>query len=157
REGQDLERHAPAERDLDGLIDNPHAAPANLAYQAKVTQGAFRLDLWIVRGGYMEDLDRGQHGPQNGGELRIAPGILLDLRLLAGAEPFEDLIDDLAHESFRRGVLHLEDVAHSCASVMPPSNRIRCSRSSARPFRLLAVAGSTPRRHATSALESPSK
>ena len=38
-EGQDLEGDAPAERDLLGLVDHTHAAPAHLAEDAEVAEG----------------------------------------------------------------------------------------------------------------------
>ena len=41
---QDLQRHAAAERDLLGLVDDPHAAPADLADDAEIAQHA-RADL----------------------------------------------------------------------------------------------------------------
>src|SRR5207247_4702407 len=107
--------------------------------------------------GQVHDLERRQHLPQDGGQLRVLPGVLLDLRPFAAAQPLEEIIDDVPHEGFRRGALQLEAIAHSCDPVRPASNRIRCSRSIARPCRLLAVAGSMARRQATSWLDSPSK
>jgi hypothetical protein len=41
-EREDLQRHPPAQRQLLGLIDDAHAAPAHLAEQAKVPQAAAR-------------------------------------------------------------------------------------------------------------------
>ena len=36
--GQDLQRHVPAQRDLFGLVDDPHAAAADLAQDAVIAQ-----------------------------------------------------------------------------------------------------------------------
>src|SRR5262245_13043070 len=44
RKGKNFERYAPAERDLDGLVDDPHAAPADFTHDSKVAQRGFRLD-----------------------------------------------------------------------------------------------------------------
>ena len=40
--GQDLQRHPPAQRLLLGLVDDPHAAPADLAEQPELAQPAGR-------------------------------------------------------------------------------------------------------------------
>jgi hypothetical protein len=45
RERQDLQGHAAAERNLYGFVNHAHAAPADLANQAVVTQRGFGLDL----------------------------------------------------------------------------------------------------------------
>ena len=36
--GQDLQRHVPAQRDLFGLVDDPHAAAADLPQDAVIAQ-----------------------------------------------------------------------------------------------------------------------
>ena len=38
RERQDLQGHAPAQRDLLGLVDDAHAAPADFPQQTKIAQ-----------------------------------------------------------------------------------------------------------------------
>jgi hypothetical protein len=56
-EREDLERDAPAERDLLGLIDDPHSAPAHLAQQAKVAQLAdARRGIVVLLGAHPDQL-----------------------------------------------------------------------------------------------------
>ena len=52
RERQDLERDPPPERDLLGLVDDAHPAPADLAQEAKVAQladASWRFVRLVVR------------------------------------------------------------------------------------------------------------
>src|SRR5262249_61199530 len=43
-EGEDFESYPAAERDLHGLVNNAHAAAADLAHDAEVAQGGLRLN-----------------------------------------------------------------------------------------------------------------
>jgi hypothetical protein len=45
-EGQHLQRDHAIERNLDGLVDDAHAATADFAHDEEVAQGAWRLGLW---------------------------------------------------------------------------------------------------------------
>ncbi len=140
--GQDLERHLAAQADLLGLVDHPHAAPADLAEDAVIAQppllarGWGRRGLRAVRPGVAVDrqvlLDHHQGRQQLAdlvGQLGVAGGQVLDARPLAGPEPRQERLgDDL------EGVAIDGRVAHGHSSEIAPGKaaRISLSRSSAR-------------------------
>ena len=54
----------------------------------------------MARGGYVECRKRRQHVTENRGELGVTLGILLDFRPFAVGQPFQEGINDFAHERF---------------------------------------------------------
>src|SRR5262249_34328603 len=71
-----LQGHAAAQRDLLGLIDDPHSAPADLADDAELAQGRRRRPERVE---VPEELEHGEDLGQDGGDLRIAAGQLGDV------------------------------------------------------------------------------
>ena len=101
--GQDLEGHAAAQRDLLGLVDHPHPAPADLADDPVVADlsqsrdGGRRLGC-LVAGVALDllDLDQGrEHLADLLGHLRQAVDVLLQARPLAAAIPLGELLGEL--------------------------------------------------------------
>src|SRR5262249_41019858 len=146
---------AAIQRNLLCLIDDAHAAAADFAEEAKVAEHAFGLvgAAFAVRHignvphtARAQQLQGGEHLPKNRRQLRMSGGIFFHLGPLATLDAVEEFIDNLAHESLRGGVFHLLRVVHDSDSIMPPSKRILWSRSIARPWRLLAVFGSSSSR-----------
>jgi hypothetical protein len=104
-EGQHLQCHRPAERDLLRLVDDPHAAATNLAEDAEVPQGAchghFRRRSRQVPGpghGAVQQPQGSQDLPQHQGRLRVAGHVLLDVRPLAPLLPPQELVRHLAYQ-----------------------------------------------------------
>jgi hypothetical protein len=104
--GQHLESDAPAEGLLLGLVDDAHAAPADLAQDAVVAHllQALAVDGYGVGGGTadvagprLEVLDHEQ-GFEDGadlvGQLGVAVAILLDGRLLAALAAGQELVGE---------------------------------------------------------------
>ena len=101
---QDLQRHAAAQRDLLGLVHDPHATPADLAEDpvvADLAQGWIRgpsvaglihvLALPATLG--LLDLDhRREQLADLLGQLRVAIGVFLECRPFAGPEPRRELL-----------------------------------------------------------------
>ena len=156
RKRQDLECHAPAQRDLHGLVDNPHPAPADLADNAIVAQPAGEIILFLraigrlIGGRQTQHLQRGEHLTDDGCDLGMPIGILLDVRLLAAVEPIQKLVGDLGKKQFRTSARRARLVAHSADSVSPMSRSDLCSRTNARPCRLRATSGAMSRMYPAS-------
>ncbi len=102
--GQDLQRHATAQRDLLGLVDHAHAAPADLAKDPVVadlaevrshgkrgrSQLAARLAIGLL------DLDhRREHLADLLGHFREPVDVLLQARALAPAITLGELLGEL--------------------------------------------------------------
>ena len=106
--GQDLQRHVPAERLLDRLVNNAHPPTAHLAQKAIVAQPLPRLGGPEVvqlaaqgpRGGHvLGDRPHLLHHQQSRekledgvGPLRIFGGVLRQLRRLASAVALEEFL-----------------------------------------------------------------
>ncbi len=97
---QDLQRHATAEGDLLGLVDDPHAAAADLAEEAEVAdlsrgrRGLGRLAAARVLAdllGLLEPDHRREHLADLVGQIGIAVDVLLERRPLAPAIPRGEL------------------------------------------------------------------
>ncbi len=143
-ERQDLQGDPPGQRDLLGLVDDPHAAAADLADDPVVPQPAapFRHArpgrpagglLGALRVGQgARGLQRGQGPAQHGGKGRVAAGVLLDRRPLAAAEALRVVVEHLAEEG-RQGVVGRGWGAHGSCPAAAPGKRTWCSRSTARP------------------------
>ena len=109
--GQYLQRHPAAQADLLGLVDDPHAAPADLAHDpilAELAQGRGddsgrrRLAPGILLG--LLDLDQGrEHLADLVGHLRQAVDVLLQARPLAPAIPLGELLGQLVEAAIVAG------------------------------------------------------
>jgi hypothetical protein len=140
-ERQHLQGDAAAQRQLLRLVDDAHAAPAHLADQAEVAQrrrtlrGAGRRGRRPggVHAGQAEQLQRRQHLPQQGGDARVAGGVLLDRRPLAPVEPLREFVGDLAHQRLDRRPFRRRRLVHGGDSIRPLSTSSFRSRSRARP------------------------
>src|SRR5262249_269166 len=62
---QDLQRHLPAERDLLRLVADTHAAPADFAEDAEITENSRTLGR-IYGGEWYVEGERGSHGATQG-------------------------------------------------------------------------------------------
>ena len=103
--GQDLQGHAAAERDLLGLVDHAHAAPADLAEDPVVAHLAQRRqgDRRFRGAGPLRlvlldplDLDQGREQLADlVGQLGAAVDVLLQAGPLAAAEPRGELLGQL--------------------------------------------------------------
>ena len=171
-ERQDLQRHPPAQRDLPRLVDDPHAAPADLADDPVVAQHAHPGDGVGARGrggGRARGegpAQVGHHGDgrqqpaQLLGPLGVLPGVRLDVHRLAGLELAVQLLDPLGQDRVAGvglgtagrtlGIVH-----RGCSSCSSP--RTPRSRSSARSWRILTAPSPRPRTSATSPMGSPSR
>ena len=162
--GQDLQGDVPAERLLDRLVDDAHAAPADLAEDRVVAQpprvatevgdppGALGDGLAAVDGEVLLELDqRRQDLADLLGDLGVSGRVVVDARPLAAPEALEER---LGHQVDRVAVGVA--VGHGQGSWRPPGMAARTSlrRSRARAYRLLAADLSRPSTAATSPLES---
>ena len=84
REPQHLERHFALERRLLGLIDNAHAAAADLTDDAELAQG--RRPRGRRAGRSLDEVDPGQTGLKLSGQLRMRVQQLPPVWCLAGLE-----------------------------------------------------------------------
>jgi hypothetical protein len=109
---QDLEGHAPAQRDLLGLVDHAHAAPADLAQDPVVAHLAQRWQGDRGRGGGMLrlvllgalDLDQGREELADlVGQLGAAVDVLLQAGPLPAPEPRGELLGQLVEPTVIRG------------------------------------------------------
>ena len=131
--GQDLQGDPPAERDLDGLVDDAHAAAAHLADQPEVIQVA-QLGELARRGRQVgHHLDRRQELAKGVG----IPGVVLRADLLAPSQPLADLGDQLRE----LGVVRFGDDRLIAHGTDPESSALRTERifSMARRCRILAA------------------
>ncbi len=97
---QELQRHAAAQRDLLGLVDHPHPAPADLADDPVVA------DLARLRRGHrpavvlglrrrpelVDQRHRGEHAADRLGQRGIPRRVLLDGGTLAPPPPRQELL-----------------------------------------------------------------
>jgi hypothetical protein len=102
--GQDLQGHAASQRDLLGLVNHPHAAPADLAHDPVVAEflearhGARGRPPRVVAGVSLDlfDFDQGrEHLADLVGHLRQAVDVLLEARPLAPAKALGKLLGEL--------------------------------------------------------------
>ena len=105
-ERQDLQRHAAAERELLGLVDDPHAAPADLAEDPEVAQDPRQGRLGRPAGDSQIADVGGPQGHQGREDLAdqwgqpgVAAGVLLDVGLLPPIEAFGELVGGVASSS----------------------------------------------------------
>ena len=109
-ERQDLQRHAAAERDLLGLVDDPHAAAADLAEDAEVAQ-----DAQLVEGSGAPGRPGGRpvrwRSPSSAiissagssrrsslGVLGVAGQVPVQVHRVAGLEPVGELVDQVLQD-----------------------------------------------------------
>ena len=90
--GQDLQGHGAAQRNLLGLIHDPHAAAADFADEAEVAEDAGDVAIFFPigqpsRGRNIEHGQGGKYLPDDVGDLRMLLGILFD----AGRAPLFDV------------------------------------------------------------------
>jgi hypothetical protein len=109
---QELQRHAAAQRDLLGLVDDPHAAAADLADQPEVAQLAEpgrrvgRRGPDPVRSSnrplaqVVHQLQRRDQQPQPLGLRRVAGEEVLHVHRIARLEPVGELLDQVLEERF---------------------------------------------------------
>src|SRR5262249_22315375 len=123
---QDLQRHAAAKGNLLGLIHDAHAAPADLAKDAEIAEATRRWAeiLRLIRGDRVglflaHEFERGECLPDHCCELREAADVVINLGLLAPAEPLEELVCDAPDQLSRRADWHRRATVHSCDSVSP--------------------------------------
>src|SRR5262249_38181004 len=146
-------RHAAAQADLLGLVDDPHASPADLPEGPVVAQPPrLALDRMPIPDGrrrvvvareVLLDHHQGRQQPADlVGQFGEPGGVLGDAGALAGPESrqkrFGDALEGIAIETW---------LAHDTdPDVSPPNElRISSSRSSARVYRLLAALKVSPR------------
>ncbi len=99
----------PAERDLFGLVDDPHAAPADLADDAIVAQLfdvgdcyrsiLIRVDRLVGQGDVFHHRHRREDLADLGGEVRMAVDIILERRPFARAVSVEELLGQFQHQA----------------------------------------------------------
>ena len=114
-ERQDLERDAAAERDLLGLVDDPHAPPADLAEDPEVAEHAETgtepppcLGAVVGRKPQLAEQFQGRQQPADRvGPFRVLTCHLLHVDQLAGLDPAREPVDQIREELFglRSGVV----------------------------------------------------
>ena len=170
REGQDLQRHLAAERDLGRLVDDAHPASADLAEDAEVAQLADRRARLGVREGGQGRAPAGDaaelgHGRDGGPErphpidpIRVLPGDDVPVDRLARLVTVGQLVDELDQVGIGPG-RHggaVGVLVHRRLPASPSSIRPR-RRSRARKWRTLTAPSVIPRTSAISRLESISR
>ena len=127
---EELQRHVAAERDLLGLVDDAHAAAAQLAEDAIVAEPLHirrpgRSDSRIVGLRDGDVLEHGQGGEDLEdllGALGVAVGVLLERRPLAGAVAVEELLGQLENPGRSRTAPRLDHEFGSAPAARPPGN-----------------------------------
>ena len=107
-EPQDLERHAPVEGGLLGLVDDSHATATDFTDDVEVAKV-----VWIgvgstgvgVAGGAVDEIDAGEAGFEGGGQLRVVKAELAAVGGLAGLEVRHVLVEDRGELRGRVGSL----------------------------------------------------
>ena len=129
-EGQDLQRHAAAERDLLGLVDDAHAAAADLAEDPEVaqlrrsagTEAASRCAVATAAAGHAAQLrhrrDGREHPPRLLDPLGMLPGDGPPVHRLAGLELVGQLVDQSDQD--RVGLAGRQQLARSLVQVDAP-------------------------------------
>ena len=102
REPQHLERHFALERRLLGLVDNPHAAAADLTDDAELAQG--RRAEGRRAGRSLDEIDPGQTGLKLSGQLRMRVQQLPPVWCLAGLERSQVPVENLGQNGATRRV-----------------------------------------------------
>ena len=97
-----FERHAAAERGLLGLVDDAHAAPADLADDPELAQGGRRLGRRGA-GRAVDELDAGEAGLELRGQLRMIRQQLVTVGSLAGLEIGQIAVQDADDRGGRVG------------------------------------------------------
>ena len=127
--GQHLERHPPAERDLLGLVDDPHASPADLSQNPVIADllqrcsrsGSFRfafsIDCRLVD---LLDLDhRREELADVVGQLRVAIGVFLE----RGAFAAPEAVGEFLGQSIEQVILFRIRDRHDHGPSSPPASR----------------------------------
>ena len=167
---QQLQRHAAAERDLLGLVDDAHAAAAEFPQEPEIAQDPGRSPRLQARPGRQmavagdrrlaevhEGLQRRYHAPDRLGVLRVLPDHRLQVHLIARLEALDEVVDELLQGGVQLTVGRPEVVAAGdCRSSSRSSSRSR-NRATARISRDLTAPSPRPRTTAVSAVESPSR
>jgi hypothetical protein len=115
RPQQHLQGDAPAERQLLGLVDDAHAAAADLAHQPVVAE--HRRDSWLAgrRRAFevFQEEGGGEDLADGVGPLRVAEGVLGDGRPFAAADAGDELVgQQLDRVAVRLGVVHWAAPSH---------------------------------------------
>ncbi len=140
-EREDLQGHVPAQRLLDRLVDDPHAAAGHLAKDAVLAQLPRRVavggrGLGVRTGRRPADrtelLDhhhRGEQVPDLGGKLWVLAGVFGQAGPLAATEAFGEFVGQLVQQVWSGA-----GFVHGRSSFSPPGRlvRIPLSRFSAR-------------------------
>ena len=124
--GEDLEGHGPAQGDLHGLVDDPHAPAADLPDDSEITESGVGRRARIREGlhgiqGPFQPGHRREDLADLVGQVRIAAHELLDVRPLAAAESRGEFVDQPFDQGLVAPPAGAGDRTHAASSSPVPS------------------------------------